>query len=111
MSKLFEISKKSANHLITMYYVQKRSRALPKIFCATEIMVMISIRHQIWLERVQINLFFSSALDCGDFSDETHCGAKVKCEEYQFECDNGLCVQHQWVCDGQYHRNLALCTF
>ncbi|XP_031629327.1 low-density lipoprotein receptor-related protein 4 isoform X2 [Contarinia nasturtii] len=38
--------------------------------------------------------------DCGDFSDETHCGAKVKCEEDQFECDNGLCIQHQWVCDG-----------
>lgn len=41
-------------------------------------------------------------LDCGDFSDETHCGARIKCEEDQFECDNGLCIQHQWVCDGQY---------
>lgn len=26
----------------------------------------------------------------------------MKCEEDQFECDNGLCIQHQWVCDGQY---------
>lgn len=45
----------------------------------------------------------SSISDCGDFSDETHCGAKLKCEEDQFECENGLCIQHMWVCDGQYH--------
>lgn len=49
-------------------------------------------------------------LDCGDFSDETHCGAKVKCEEDQFECDNGLCIQHQWVCDGQYYKLFNVVT-
>lgn len=38
--------------------------------------------------------------DCGDFSDETHCGAHVNCSEDQFECENGLCIPHLWVCDG-----------
>lgn len=38
--------------------------------------------------------------DCGDYSDETHCGARVNCSEDQFECQNGLCLQQTWVCDG-----------
>lgn len=38
--------------------------------------------------------------DCGDYSDETHCGAHVNCSDDQFECANGLCIQHPWVCDG-----------
>ncbi|XP_037029978.1 low-density lipoprotein receptor-related protein 4 isoform X2 [Bradysia coprophila] len=37
--------------------------------------------------------------DCGDYSDETHCGARLNCSEDQFECQNGLCIQQQWVCD------------
>lgn len=47
-------------------------------------------------------------VDCGDFSDETHCGAKVKCEEDQFECENGLCIQHQWVCDGEHQHFIPI---
>lgn len=35
--------------------------------------------------------------DCGNYLDETHCGARVNCTEDQFECDNGLCIPHQWV--------------
>lgn len=38
--------------------------------------------------------------DCGDYSDETKCGAHVNCSEDQFECLNGLCIQQTWVCDG-----------
>lgn len=38
--------------------------------------------------------------DCGDYTDETHCGARVNCSEDQFECENGLCIQQKWVCDG-----------
>lgn len=38
--------------------------------------------------------------DCGDYSDETHCGARRNCSEDQFECLNGLCIQQSWVCDG-----------
>lgn len=47
--------------------------------------------------------FLQFQLDCGDFSDESHCGRNTKCESDQFECENGLCIQHQWICDGQYH--------
>lgn len=38
--------------------------------------------------------------DCGDFSDETHCGERASCAEDQFECLNGLCIQTTWTCDG-----------
>lgn len=64
--------------------------------------------------------------DCGDFSDETHCGKsnlyhfhfiltvnvtntkscllllgeRTNCSKDQFECQNGLCLPQQWVCDG-----------
>lgn len=38
--------------------------------------------------------------DCGDYSDETHCGAHVNCSDDQFECSNGLCIPHPWHCDG-----------
>lgn len=38
--------------------------------------------------------------DCGDYSDETHCGTHVNCSDDQFECENGLCIPHPWVCDG-----------
>lgn len=38
--------------------------------------------------------------DCGDYSDETKCGAHVNCSVDQFECLNGLCIQQPWVCDG-----------
>lgn len=38
--------------------------------------------------------------DCGDYSDETRCGAHVNCSEDQFECLNGLCIPQPWVCDG-----------
>ncbi|GAB0097057.1 low-density lipoprotein receptor-related protein 4 [Sergentomyia squamirostris] len=39
--------------------------------------------------------------DCGDYSDETHCGARHNCSDDQFECQNGLCIQQSWVCDGE----------
>lgn len=64
------------------------------------------ICHSNWLQPMNMytdDIFSHRWIDCGDFSDETHCGAKVKCEEDQFECDNGLCIQHQWVCDGEYN--------
>lgn len=38
--------------------------------------------------------------DCGDYSDETRCGAHVNCSDDQFECQNGLCIQQSWMCDG-----------
>lgn len=38
--------------------------------------------------------------DCGDFSDETHCGERAVCSDDQFECLNGLCIQKTWMCDG-----------
>lgn len=39
--------------------------------------------------------------DCGDFSDETHCGGgNHTCSEDQFSCENGLCVPKKWACDG-----------
>lgn len=38
--------------------------------------------------------------DCGDYSDETHCGVHVNCSTDQFACANGLCIPHPWVCDG-----------
>lgn len=38
--------------------------------------------------------------DCGDYSDETHCGAHVNCSQDQFECSNGLCIPQPWFCDG-----------
>ncbi|XP_056643570.1 low-density lipoprotein receptor-related protein 4 isoform X1 [Diorhabda sublineata] len=37
--------------------------------------------------------------DCGDFSDETHCGFNVNCTNDQFQCDNGLCIPKLWTCD------------
>lgn len=39
--------------------------------------------------------------DCGDFSDETHCGARNhNCSADQFSCENGLCIPQKWACDG-----------
>lgn len=38
--------------------------------------------------------------DCGDYSDETRCGARANCSDDQFDCVNGLCIQQSWVCDG-----------
>lgn len=39
--------------------------------------------------------------DCGDFSDETHCGVRNhNCSDDQFTCDNGLCIPSKWSCDG-----------
>ncbi|XP_014224711.1 low-density lipoprotein receptor-related protein 4-like isoform X3 [Trichogramma pretiosum] len=39
--------------------------------------------------------------DCGDFSDESHCGPQKNCTTGQFECRNGLCLPQNWVCDGE----------
>lgn len=39
--------------------------------------------------------------DCGDYSDETHCGNRSDCTHDQFECSNGFCVPKTWVCDGE----------
>lgn len=39
--------------------------------------------------------------DCGDYSDETHCGARTNCTEDQFECLNGFCIPRTWLCDGE----------
>ncbi|KAL9884451.1 LDL receptor related protein 4 [Glossina fuscipes fuscipes] len=39
--------------------------------------------------------------DCGDYSDETHCGERINCTEDQFECANGFCIPKQWLCDGE----------
>lgn len=37
--------------------------------------------------------------DCLDMSDEALCGgARLNCTEDQFQCENGLCIQQQWVC-------------
>ncbi|XP_053699069.1 low-density lipoprotein receptor-related protein 4 [Sabethes cyaneus] len=38
--------------------------------------------------------------DCGDFTDETHCGTRHDCTEGKFECQNELCIPREWVCDG-----------
>nr|CAD7433292.1 unnamed protein product [Timema monikensis] len=38
--------------------------------------------------------------DCGDFSDETHCGYNLNCTADEFQCENGLCVRNSWRCDG-----------
>ncbi|XP_052860473.1 low-density lipoprotein receptor-related protein 4-like [Anopheles cruzii] len=38
--------------------------------------------------------------DCGDFTDETHCGTRLDCTEGKFECQNGMCIPPDWVCDG-----------
>ncbi|ALC49629.1 CG8909 [Drosophila busckii] len=57
--------------------------------------------------------------DCGDYSDETHCGARTNCTEDQFECNNGFCIPRQWLCDGEndckdfsdeVHCNRSSCT-
>lgn len=57
--------------------------------------------------------------DCGDYSDETHCGARTNCTEDQFECQNGFCIPRQWLCDGEndckdfsdeVHCNRSSCT-
>ncbi|RZF33205.1 hypothetical protein LSTR_LSTR009750 [Laodelphax striatellus] len=37
--------------------------------------------------------------DCGDFSDESHCGPE-NCTADQFECANGFCIPKLWLCDG-----------
>lgn len=42
--------------------------------------------------------------DCGDFSDETHCGGAhmnhTCSSDDQFPCENGLCIPKAWTCDG-----------
>nr|XP_040223812.2 low-density lipoprotein receptor-related protein 4 isoform X2 [Anopheles coluzzii] len=38
--------------------------------------------------------------DCGDYTDETHCGNRHDCTEEKFECQNGMCIPRDWVCDG-----------
>ncbi|XP_049541327.1 low-density lipoprotein receptor-related protein 4 [Anopheles darlingi] len=38
--------------------------------------------------------------DCGDYTDETHCGSRLDCTDGKFECQNGMCIPHDWVCDG-----------
>ncbi|XP_037724672.1 low-density lipoprotein receptor-related protein 4 isoform X2 [Drosophila subpulchrella] len=57
--------------------------------------------------------------DCGDYSDETHCGARTNCTEDQFECLNGFCIPRTWLCDGENdckdfsdesHCNRTTCT-
>ncbi|XP_017082001.1 prolow-density lipoprotein receptor-related protein 1-like, partial [Drosophila eugracilis] len=57
--------------------------------------------------------------DCGDYSDETHCGARTNCTDDQFECMNGFCIPRTWVCDGENdckdfsdetHCNRTTCT-
>ncbi|KPU81706.1 uncharacterized protein Dana_GF20504, isoform D [Drosophila ananassae] len=39
--------------------------------------------------------------DCGDYSDETHCGVRTNCTDDQFECLNGFCIPSTWQCDGE----------
>ncbi|XP_022224795.1 low-density lipoprotein receptor-related protein 4 isoform X1 [Drosophila obscura] len=57
--------------------------------------------------------------DCGDYSDETHCGAYTNCTDDQFQCQNGFCIPRTWLCDGENdckdfsdetHCNRSRCT-
>lgn len=98
----FGILKLNVKHPSTTFSVPKHSHALLRISCAMEITVGFDSEDATF-SIIYFSIFLIShvhQLDCGDFSDETHCGAKVKCDQDQFECENGLCIQHKWVCDG-----------
>ena len=40
--------------------------------------------------------------DCGDNSDEniTYCSTRI-CNESEYRCSNGMCIDFTWKCDGE----------
>ncbi|KAL4225514.1 Low-density lipoprotein receptor-related protein 4 [Mactra antiquata] len=42
--------------------------------------------------------------DCNDWEDEIGCDflqSETRCRDGEFKCDHGLCINSDWVCDGQ----------
>ncbi|KAJ1530888.1 hypothetical protein ONE63_005730 [Megalurothrips usitatus] len=39
--------------------------------------------------------------NCGDNSDESHCGVPMNCTTREFKCANNFCIPPTWRCDGE----------